>query len=1316
MNFNELDLDPQEGTGGTPIVDDKQAKAKADLSEQVEKLDEPHNEEVKEQEKFDKSKDWSYYKEQGMTRKEWNRAQMSTGVDAEMKGFAEDPRAAAEYALAAPTGVLDAAIGTYNMVTPGPDFDKPVREYENQGAQFVRNMSSILLPGMGWAKGLKAVGTGAKAMSGGKVAAFLKDPFIAWSGNAMANLGAGAMADAAAPIQSITKEDGGQTLLGSGKEAFPTWMGWVPDDLVILDGDSPEAARAKNVTEGTIFGAAGGFVEGMGELARGLKGIKNFTEYVPLNENAGKYFSKNKPQVAQSVEEAVNAPVARMNAERAELGELNTDYALRDGVDPETNPIFGKDDALFDPGENAIRSSDDMGIVGAAVDQTRISKNIDTQYGRVRNPMSEAALKFSLDDTGAVPRIISQLGDSLRAAGEFDYRTTSGKLVKNATIKEAQDNLAGELLGMDKPQMQKLLSAFTVTKGGLPQLNAIGSKAVTNAINKSLKQLGELANMDNIRAMALTETAFAGQVADFAQGVRLQEGSVGAFRTMEQMFDRIEFLQDIRGISAVSKDTLERSRSVWDRFTGNSALKGDEKYAKEIADQMTGQTDSVLESLELIQADTHQFMQSLRQLSAERPNFLKPLASIYEMTDGDARSVANANNYLRNKFGVVKKAFVDGQPEIPSAIMNGFWSQMFNSALSGIKTPIKAGVGNLSTWVFKPASQVIGAYMNGDTRGLNRAFYAYGNTMETMTNGSRYMKNRWKASANDPTAMTVRDEIRYTKSTEDMELARQTAEAASAEGNDGPAMLYEIMKNQDDLAKHPWLRVGNRAMGAQDEWLKSINGQQIARMRAWDKVTEGGNRALVKADADKLAHEIYEQMFEDGVIKDPQVLAETARQAFSQDNVLSTGFRDIMKRIPALRPMFMFTKTPVNMAVFDIQMNPVQAFTNKLKRFDLPFEQQSVDKVKRLLQEEGVDLNTVDIAQEYTRKRNEYKGNHALGVSFVMMGVYGYLSGNITGTNGLKDPKKQKFRRSADWKPSTAFGFDYSQIPGLSTWLGLTVDMLDNFNELESHDLSQLLGTQAMILGNAFTDRLMLNNAEQLTDLVSGKGIDRWASNIAFTSQFKVAGAIGTMNQLIAPQLKAVEQRFDQLILNRTPGKQGLPDEHDWIDGGVVNEMGNPLHRLYNSLSPFPYHEKPSDVKEYLMDVEFDTVPGASTSTEGTEYTKAEQSEMNRIMGQQKVFQKGMKVIMKQHPVSDVKNSFDNRKQENKNPSISDVDNVHNKIDKLMTRAKAKAEMQMVKEREAKRKEAATRGKERADTRRGNTESAQQLIDSVPIK
>ena len=175
----------------TPIINDEQAKAKADLSDEVTRLDEPHNEQVKEEEKFDKSKDWSYYKEQGMSRKDWNRDQMSTGVDAEMKGFAEDPKSSAEYALAAPVGVLDAAIGTYNMVTPGVDIPQ-LPQYENEGAQFARDMSSIIIPGMGWSKALKGVGAISKANSTGRLGAFLKDPFIAWAGTNMANLGGGA--------------------------------------------------------------------------------------------------------------------------------------------------------------------------------------------------------------------------------------------------------------------------------------------------------------------------------------------------------------------------------------------------------------------------------------------------------------------------------------------------------------------------------------------------------------------------------------------------------------------------------------------------------------------------------------------------------------------------------------------------------------------------------------------------------------------------------------------------------------------------------------------------------------------------------------------------------------------------------------------------------------------------------------------------------------------------------------------------------------------------------------------------------------------
>ena len=96
------------------------------------------------------------------------------------------------------------------------------------------------------------------------------------------------------------------------------------------------------------------------------------------------------------------------------------------------------------------------------------------------------------------------------------------------------------------------------------------------------------------------------------------------------------------------------------------------------------------------------------------------------------------------------------------------------------------------------------------------------------------------------------------------------------------AALYDIMKTQDDLAKSPSLRIGNRAMGAHDAWMQAVNGQIIARMRAYDEITEGGVKAFTEADADELAEKIFKEMFDDqGVIKDPQVLAETQRQTFS---------------------------------------------------------------------------------------------------------------------------------------------------------------------------------------------------------------------------------------------------------------------------------------------------------------------------------------------------------------------------------------------------------------------------------------------------
>jgi hypothetical protein len=1260
--FNSATPDPTT----TEITETKDAaESKDKLYDEVDNLDRQRQEELEPAEEKQKTYGWSERIQQ----------LQNLEVEGEMEAMADDPRTTSEYLLAPPTGVLDTLIGTYNLAMPGNGMDIPqLPKFQDEGAQFARDLSSILLPGLGLAKGIAAGGKALAASRSGKLGAFLNDPLTAWAGTQMANLGGGALADLAAPVQG---ETGSQTLVGTVKESFPRWTGWLPDNLVVLDKDSPDVIRQKNLMEGSMFGATGSLIEGVGKLARGLDGMRNATEWVPKNEKASNYFNKNvKPEPA-TVDEVVDASTARMNADRAELGYFNEYQAAARGDLTDESIIFGRDDILFSPAENGIRATDDFGVVGGMVDEARIQGNIETVYGRVRNPMSEGALKYSLQETGAVPDVMRQLGKQLDDAGDFDYITTTGKLIKDSTIKGSADALVADMMGMDMKSLRRTIGNISdkVTTGvGRVPKDKVAREAVQGLLSNTLKQL---ADPNILRGYAITEAAFSGQIADFAQQMRLNQGTAGFLRAQEQMLDRIEFLMDLEGTTKYAQNSFIRLNNAFERVTNNRKLNADESYALSIKEQIKNAEDP-LEVLELIQADTRTMMQSLRQLISERPNFLQPMALAYELTDGNIRSQAALNNYLRQSTGVLRKAFIDGQPEIPSVVMSGFWTTAFNSALAGIKTPMRAAVGNLSTFAFKPATEFIGAYMNGNGSQMNRAMYAYGSVMETVTNAGKYAKNMWVKSGQDPYVLRTRDD--FSRKTDDqMKLFKSVADAASAEGNEGPAVLYEIMETQKNMAEHPLLRVGNRGMGTLDAWLNSVNGQFIARMRAYDEVTENGVLPFTQQKANDVSRKAYKAMFDEkGIIRDEQVIAETAQQTFSQDNALSTGFETMIKTIPALRPFFMFTKTPVNSLIYGMKFRPTAAFIDKTRKFGKEFEELDYKHVERLLSGEGIDVTKVNVAAEYNRLRNTYKGSAAIGAAIVSTAVYGYLSDNMTGRVGLYDKRKQAQRRAAGWKPMTAFGVYYGDIPAVSDWMSLTIDIMDNARELGEFDTGEKLQAMAMILGANFLERTQLQNIEQFTDVTSGdpKSIQRWAANTVFTTQSKVGGMLGSLNQVIAPQLKAVEDNMLSQIANRLPGKPGLADKYDYIDGGVVNDL-KPLNRLYNALSPLTFHERPSKVKQYLIDVEFDATPTLMMNSSGAPYSKTEQQEVLRIMGEDGYYKKQVEKIMAKYPSEELRAKVWEMRDDGGNPDIRNVDRVHNRLQIALSAAKRRAERKL---------------------------------------
>ena len=106
-----------------------------------------------------------------------------------------------------------------------------------------------------------------------------------------------------------------------------------------------------------------------------------------------------------------------------------------------------------------------MGVVGAAVDQTRIANNYGTVYGRLGNFFSEPAMKYVLRnaDPDMFDSVDQSLVDSLNSSGKWEYKLSDGKTItSDEAIAEAQ-RLGAVLLDprMDPEAMQNIFKEFT---------------------------------------------------------------------------------------------------------------------------------------------------------------------------------------------------------------------------------------------------------------------------------------------------------------------------------------------------------------------------------------------------------------------------------------------------------------------------------------------------------------------------------------------------------------------------------------------------------------------------------------------------------------------------------------------------------------------------------------------------------------------------------------------------------------------------------------------------------------------------------------
>ena len=1156
-----------------------------------------------------------------------------------------------EQSFAFGAGALDFGVDTINII-PGVDLPK-LPKFHNQTAQTTRELFSIIAPTVGLTTSGIGVATGLAKAS--KAKAFLMDPFVRWLGTTSFSAGAGATVDA---ISELSEDDNATGML---KKKFPKTLGFIPDNIATLDSDSPDTKRMKNIVEGIGLGLFTDLLTGAVQLGRNIKGILDSTRWIPESERAGNWFAKN----ADEVDNVAEASAAKRSEDLDSLGAYN--FEKSQNLD---EPIFGIHD-MYGYEESGIRSTDDMGIIGASVDQARIAKNLETSYGRLGSVMSEPAMKYSLEGVEEYEAVMRGLRDTLSDAGEYGYRLTNGKVINSVEIRSAGEQLAKDLGYMTNSEMEQALKSFKTginPDTGAPMMSSEGMTAVKLALKDAMNEFG---NAGDGVAHAYVRTSLAGQVSDMAQGMRYSEGSAAVLRSQEQILDRIEMLMIANGETGKQRGLLLNLMNVFNRGGKKPSPAELRKKGADVVAQL--------------QAEAKQTVDTLREIKETRPEMLGPLMLAYEATDGDVKSIDALNNYVRQSTGVLSKAFYDGQPEIPSLVMRGFWANVYNSTLSALATPIKAAASNSVLLLQRPISTMAGAMITGDKYVRQRGMYQYMAALDTLQKGMKYMGETFRRSGIDPTYQGVAGrESQVMRNEQQIEILNAFADAKAAEGEYGPQAMMAQIEQIQALADHPWLRFGNRAMQAFDGFTQAVIGNIEARGKAFDLVAQG---KIDKDIMEQVAQKSYEQMFkldEKGraIITDEAVRRASGEIAMNLDNGANKALSSIINSVPALKPFLLFTKTPLNMMAFAGSHNPLGLFINQLNDYSLPFNKMPRERVEHLLSGRGIPLDdNMEIA--YNTIRAEMKGRKAIGFLATLSAGGLFLTDRIHG-NGIYDRQKQQLRRQVDWKPRSIKGLDgkwysYDNLGAITDWLAFTADVMDNFDTLGEANVGKYLSAAGFVLSASVTDKSMLAGIEPLYDILSGNpaAINRWASSFIPSATVPGASQLAELGRLISPNLRVVEENLFAMLANRTPLKAALPDQYDWIDGDKVNMPDNIMARLWNTYSPWKVNGKISDEKQFLIDIEYDARPSMKTDGRGVDLTLQEQAEVYRYMGKNGDFKKAIQRIMRTKEGKEFRRKFKEAQKLDKTLRLEDFESVHLMLDRELRLAKGYAIFQI---------------------------------------
>jgi hypothetical protein len=840
---------------------------------------------------------------------------------------------------------LNSALGLIMRDLEIPKIPKATK-YEDEVAQATRTISSVVMPTVLLQGAGMQAGRAAQANVGNQLGntAFMK--FVG---------ARGVEAGASVAVGAVSSEyETGDNLSGAIKKALPPQYDFIPDSWATLDGDSPDIKRQKSINEDLALGFMIPLVGFAGKFSNAVSEVKDVFRKPPVivgeSDQAVKYLAANKPKPTSEVpEEALLQYQAKQDEALDELGYYNESKA----TDPNI-PLKGVHD-LYEFRETGIRTVDDFGIVGASIDAARIQGNKGTVYGRLGNFISGPALKYGAETPGGVEEITIGLTKQLKEADRVgmvadDFTVTADE------VAAAGDNLVLELFdpSASVDDIRRMLDPQIVkNEAGVEVLTQDGYTDALSSINSLVK---EYQGMDVARAQAYTATSMAGQIADLAEGMRLNRGSISIENAQEQILDKINFLQQLVGSTRYFTTQKKGLAALGER--AKNLFKSPEQIANDIK-------EGYPVALRQIQTDSEKFTESWMYLQENRPDILDSFLELYELSDGRINTIAKMNEDILNSFTNFRPLY-DPDPDQPNIIAQAVRSNYFNSLLSAPGTAARALYGNLSGLVAEPVAYFGGAMARGDLKALQRGWMAYSSIFDTQQKALPYAGKMFMKASQNPNAVKGQSRLDLViKQEEKINQYRFIAEQEAAQGRHGFKFLVKQYEDMQAMAADPVFRLVPNLFTGFDAWTGATLANAQARFRAMDELERLGE-AATPARIKELANAEYNSMFDaNGIIKDKAVKYSNADIALNLDTGLSKQVDGLLQTLPGLTPFLTFPTTMMNMVrvADDYIPAPLRSFqkdVNELAYTSVQTFMENPESMDRILSTRGFRIDQMD--------------------------------------------------------------------------------------------------------------------------------------------------------------------------------------------------------------------------------------------------------------------------------------------------------------------------------------------------------------------